>query len=253
MPCVSIGINKPLHADFGTQWKGSPIGIPFVVIGKNQKKVPVDFYYESESDRGLYPIPENVPIEGGKESTGDRHVIVVSYYEKKLYELYDVHKTPHGWKAGSGAIFDLTSNTLRHQGCTSADAAGLPIFPGLVKYDEVVNKKVITHALRFTVQRTQRGYIAPATHFASKYKNTNLPPMGLRLRLKQDYDISGFPEHVQVILKALKKYGMILADNGSDMFISGAPNKRWNDAELHSLKRVKVGDFEVVDTGKINR
>lgn len=245
----SIGWHKPLHPDFGTVWKGAPSGIPFVVVSGEQKKVPVKFRYASESDPGPYPIPDSAPIEGGNQGKRDRHVIVVDYHNKKLYELWSAYKTPLGWDAGSGAIFDLTSNRLRPAGLTSADAAGLPILPGLVRYDEVVERGEIAHALRFTAVRTRRAYIHPARHFASRYSDENLPPMGLRLRLKSDYNISRFPPRVQVILRALKTYGMILADNGGDWFISGVPDPRWNDDELRWIKMVRGRDLEAVFTG----
>jgi len=247
----SIGLDKPLHPDFGTVWNGAPNGIPYVVVGADQPKVPVTFEYADESDKGPYPIPPDAPVEGGPNAKGDRHVLVIDAQGKKLYELFSTFKTDAGWKAGSGAIFDLTSNRLRPAGWTSADAAGLPIFPGLARYDEIVEQKELRHALRFTVKRTQRGYVAPATHWASKSKDRKLPPMGLRVRLKADYDVSRFPPAAQVILKGLKKYGMLLADNGGDWFISGAPHEKWNDDELNTLKRVKGQDLEAVATGKL--
>ncbi|PCJ59674.1 MAG: hypothetical protein COA79_09730 [Planctomycetota bacterium] len=247
----SIGANTSIHADFGTTWQGVPNGIPYVIVSSKQKKVPVKFQYADESDIGPYPIPKDAPIEGGSNGKGDRHIIMIDPKRKQLFELFHAFKTDKGWKAGSGAIFDLSSNALRPKGWTSADAAGLPIFPGLVRYEEVVIQKEITHALRFTVKKSQRGYILPATHFASKHKDKNLPPMGLRLRLKKEFDISKFPPTAQVILKALKKYGMYVADNGSDWFISGAPHPKWNDDHLNSLKKVKGNDFEVIYTGEI--
>ena len=210
--------------------------------------MPVNFYYPSESDPGPYPIPADAPIEGGPSSTGDRHVIILDATHRMLYELYDAHPAGDHWEAGSGAIFDLTSNALRPEGWTSADAAGLPMLPGLVRYDEVASGE-ITHALRFTVDETQEAYIHPATHYASSDTNTSLPPMGLRLRLRAGYDISGFPAEVQVILRALKKYGMIVADNGSSWYISGAPDPRWSDDELHMLSQVPGSAFEAVYTG----
>ena len=197
-----------------------PSGIPYCVAAKGQKRVPVKFEYAGESDPGPYPIPHDAPIEGGPKSNGDRHVLVIDPEEKKLYEMWSSYKTADGWKAGSGAIFDLTSNRLRPAGWTSADAAGLPVFPGLVRYDEV-SRGEIRHALRFTVVHTQRGYIHPATHWASSSSDPNRPPMGLRLRLKAGVDISRFPREDRVILQALKTYGMIVADNGSDWFITG--------------------------------
>jgi len=246
----AIGTDKPIHPDFGTVWEGVAVGIPYVVVNSDQKKVPVHFQYASESDPGPYPIPQDAPVEGGDNAKGDRHVIVIDYHDEKLYELFDAHKDGVGWQAGSGAIFDLTSNKLRPAGWTSADAAGLPIFPGLVRYDEVVQQKEIRHALRFSVVKTQRAYIEPARHSASKNTDKNLPPMGLRLRLRANFDISGYPINIRVILRGMKRYGMILADNGGDFFISGVHDMHWNDEELGTLKRVKGSDLEVVYTGE---
>ena len=240
-----------LHPDFGTVWEGARIGIPYVVVPGTQPKVPISFYYSDESDPGPYPIPPNAPVEGagGPNADGDRHVLVLDADNQKLYEVYDAHKQADGsWRAGSGAVFDLTSNALRPQGWTSADAAGLPILPGLARYDEIVGEGVLDHALRFTVADTQRAYVYPATHFASSSTNADLPPMGLRVRLKADFDISGFPPVVQTILKGLKKYGMMVADNGSDWYVGGAPDSRWNDEALHALDGVTGRDFEVVDS-----
>lgn len=248
---ASIGSNTGLHPDFGTYWEGSPIGIPYVVVSASQPKVPVSFYYGDESDPGPYPVPSDAPIEGGVNSDGDRHILIVDKDNWKLYELYDSHKSGSRWNCGSGAVFDLNSNALRPAGWTSADAAGLPIFPGLVRYDEVVEQGEINHALRFTVQRSRRAYVSPARHFASSNSSANLPPMGMRVRLKSGFDISGFPAHVQVILRALKKYGMFVADNGSNWYVSGAPDDRWNDDELSSLRDVKGSDFEVVEMGAV--
>ena len=244
----SIGLDKPLHPDFGTTYHGAPNGIPFIVVGGTQPRVPVQFQYKDESDPGPYPIPPDAPIEGGPSAKGDRHVLVIDRDAWKLYELFSSHPEAGGksWRAGSGAIFDLASNKLRPAGWTSADAAGLPIFPGLVRYDEVMEKKAILHALRFTCVRSRHAYVPPATHFASRLTDANLPPMGMRVRLRADFDISKFPPEAQVILTALKKYGMLLADNGSDWFLSGAPDPRWNDDALNTLKRVKGHDFEVI-------
>ncbi|MHC4878827.1 MAG: hypothetical protein ACYTGL_20445 [Planctomycetota bacterium] len=251
----SIGLDRGLHPDFGTTWRGAPNGIPFVVVPSNYPKRSIPFEYADESDPGPYPIPPNPPIEGGPDAPwdSDRHVIMIDPQKKLLYELFQVLPDPiHGWRAGSGAIFDLSRNHHRPIGWTSADAAGLPIFPGLVRYDEVVTGE-IRHALRFTVQRTQRAYIFPARHFASRSNDPNLPPMGLRVRLKADYDISAFPPSARVILTALKRYGMLLADNGSDWFVSGAPDTRWNDSELATLKQIKGRDLECVYTGELTR
>jgi len=250
---ASIGANKPLHPDFGTVWKGAPSGIPYVVVSGNQPRVPVEFRYPDESDPGPYPVPPDAPIEGGPKSEGDRHVLILDKDNWKLYELFSAFPVDGGkrWRAGSGAVFDLSSNKLRPAGWTSADAAGLPILPGLVRYDEVMEEKRIPHALRFTVEKSRRAYVTPATHYASRSNDSKLPPMGMRVRLKASYDISRFPKPERVILQALKTYGMIVADNGGDWFLSGAPDPRWNDEELHTLKRVKGSDFEVVKMKEI--
>ena len=248
---ASIGLEKPLHPDFGTVWAGAPSGIQYVVVPGSQPKVPIEFDYADESDPGPYPVPPDAPIEGGPKSKGDRHILVLDRDNWKLYELFSAYPKGNGWKAGSGAIFDLRTNDLRPQSWTSADAAGLPILPGLVRYDEAVEKKAIEHALRFTVVKTRRGYVAPATHYASPHKDPNLPPMGMRVRLKSDYDTSKFPPECQVILRALQKYGMIVADNGGNWFLSGAPDPRWNDDRLRALKKVKGKDFEVVKMGTV--
>jgi hypothetical protein len=249
----SIGLDKGLHPDFGTTYRGAPNGIPYVVVGGSQPRVPVQFEYKDESDPGPYPIPPDAPIEGGPTADGDRHVLVIDRDAWKLYELWSAHPIDGGrsWRAGSGAIFDLNSHQSRPAGWTSADAAGLPVFPGLVRYDEVVERKVIAHALRFTCMRTRRAYVAPATHFASKLTDAGLPPMGMRVRLRADFDLSSFPASAQVILTALKKHGMLLADNGSDWFLSGAPDPRWDEDALHTLSRVKGRDFEVVKMGPL--
>ncbi|HNQ35258.1 MAG TPA: hypothetical protein PKN80_04255 [bacterium] len=250
---ASIGLNKGLHPDFGTVWNNAPIGIPYVIVPGTQPKVPVSFEYAAESDSAPYPIPANPPIEGGPTASGDRHLLMLDRDNRKLYELYAAYPEEGGkrWRAGSGAIFDLTSNALRPAGWTSADAAGLPIFPGLVRYDEVMETGEIRHALRFTCTRTRRAYVFPARHFASRLTDPGLPPMGMRVRLKKNYDTSGFPAAARIILEALKKYGMILADNGGDWFITGAPDPRWNDEELATLKRVKGSDLEVVKMAEI--
>ena len=245
---ATIGAGRGVHPDFGTVYEGAPIGIPFVTVPGTQPKVPVSFEYDDESDPGPYPIPANAPIEGGANSDGDRHVLVLDRDNCILYELFYAFRNADGsWDAGSGAIFDLRSNDLRPSGWTSADAAGLPILPGLVRFDEVASGE-ITHALRFTAPQTQRSFVWPARHFASSLTGTQYPPMGLRMRLKASFDVSGFSAPVQVILRALKKYGMILADNGSAWFVSGVPDERWNDDMLvGELARVKGSDFEAVD------
>jgi hypothetical protein len=249
---ASIGANVSLHPDFGTVYAGAPNGIPYVVVSGSQPSVPINFTdYGDESDPGPYPVPPGAPIEGGPNGTGDRHVIVIDRDNWKLYELYNAYPASGGasWNASGGALFDLNSNALRPAGWTSADAAGLPIFPGLARYDEVFELREIKHALRFTAQFTRRAYVAPARHFASNDTSPNRPPMGMRVRLKASFDVSKFSPAMQVILRALKTYGMILADNGSNWYVSGAPDSRWNDDELNTLKAVKGSDFEVVQMG----
>lgn len=251
---ASIGLNTGLHPDFGTVYNGAPNGIPYVVISGVQSRVSVNFTaYGDESDPGPYPVPATAPIEGGPNSNGDRHVLVIERDNWKLYELGRAFPLNNGasWNADCGAIFDLNSNALRPAGWTSADAAGLPIFPGLVRYDEVFEQGVIAHALRFTVHDSRRAYVHPARHWASSNQSPNLPPMGMRVRLKQAFDISGFSPAMQVILRAMKKHGMIVADNGSNWYFSGAPDPRWNDDELSTLKTIKGSNFEVVQMGTI--
>jgi hypothetical protein len=245
---ASVGLDQPVHADFGTVWDGAPNGIPFVVVGKRARRVRVRFQYADESDHGRYPIPRGVPIEGGPSSTGDRHVIVVDRATCRDYELFAAYPHRRGayWTAGSGAIFNLRSNHLRPAGWTSADAAGLPILPGLARYDEVARGS-IDHALRFTAPCTSRSYVYPARHFASTCSGF-YPPMGLRVRLKASVDISHLPYQARVVAEALKLYGMILADNGSPWYISGAPNPHWSNDALHQLDQLTGRDFEVVDT-----
>ena len=247
------GAGRRVHADFGTVWDGAPNGIPYVLVGGAQPRVPVSFDYADESDPGPYPIPANAPIEGGPNGTGDRHVIVIDTTNRRLYETFDSHPVNGGasWTAGSGATWDLTSNALRPAGWTSADAAGLPIFPGLVRYDEAVLKGVINHALRFTCPTSRKAYLSPARHWASSQTGAAYPPMGMRVRLKANVDISTYPAEVRVILTALKKYGMFMADNGSGMFISGSPDARWSDDNLATLGRLTNADFEVVQMGTI--
>jgi len=249
---ASIGLSTGLHPDFGSGlWDGQPIGIPFDVVSKSTPRSRVTFDYADESDKGPYPIPKTVHIEGGNASTGDRHALLIDEDACRLYELYALYPKPGGgWKAGSGAIWNLRSNALRPAGWTSADAAGLPIFPGLARYDEVA-RGVIDHALRFTVEHTRRAYVYPARHYASSSNDPSLPPMGLRVRLKASVDISGFPRQARIVLQALKTYGMIVADNGSNWYISGAPNPHWNNDDLHTLDRITGADFEVVDTSSL--
>jgi hypothetical protein len=246
----AIGPGEGAHADFGSgRYGGGPIGIPYTTAPHGQKRVPVKFGYAGESDKGPYPIPRNAPVEGGRSADGDRHVIVVDRGACKLYELFDAHPVDGGssWRAGSGATWSLRSNKLRPKGWTSADAAGLPILPGLARYDEV-RRGSIDHALRFTVSRTRRSYVYPARHFASNLTDRSLPPMGMRFRLRKSFSLKGYGRQSRIVITALKRYGMIVADNGSDWFISGAPNRGWNNDDLHRLGNVHGSDFEVVDT-----
>ncbi len=248
----TIGADGHVHADFGAGlWEGGPIGIPYIDVSGAQTPVNVTFDYAGESDPGPYPIPPDAPIEGGPASDGDRHVLVVERNGCILYELYAAWPQPDGsWEAGSGAIFDLGSHALRPDGWTSADAAGLPILPGLVRYDEVAAGE-IRHAIRFTAPQTQDGYVWPARHEASDLQGEQYPPLGQRFRLRADFDVSGFSPEVQVILEALQTYGMMLADNGSAWYISGAPDERWDNDALHALHQVHGSDFEAVDVSAL--
>lgn len=240
--------DKPLHPDFGPVWEGVPIGIPYMVVPGGQRKVSVTFKDADESDPGPYPIPPGAPIEGGPKGDGDRHVLVLDRDNWLLYEIFNAFPDRTGsWKADSGAVWDLKTNQVRPDRWTSADAAGLPILPGLVRYDEVVGAGAVEHALRFTLAKTRRAYVPPASHWASDAFDETLPPMGMRVRLKAGYDISGFPPQVQVILRALKTYGMFLADNGSDNFISGGHDPRWDPDVLRQIKRVTTKDLEIVE------
>jgi hypothetical protein len=243
----SIGAGTSLHPDFGTVYNGAPNGIPYTAVPSTQAKVPVSFDYADESDPGPYPIPPNAPIEGGPSSTGDRHVLVVDKDACKLYEMWNSRPQSDGsWQAGSGAVFDMNSDALRPAGWTSADAAGLAILPGLVRYDEVAAGH-IDHAIRVTVNATDDRFIWPARHKTGSTSQPTRPPMGERFRLKASVDISGFSPANQVILQALKTYGAIVADNGSSWYISGAPDSRWNDSDLHNLVNLHGSDFEAVD------
>lgn len=254
---ASIGADATVHPDFGNApYQGRSIGIPFVVIGATQPAVPITFEYSDESEPGPYPLPPQVPVEGGaakpSAGTGDAHVLLVQEGTCRLWEVYAAKARRKGasWTAGSGAIYDLGSNALRPDGWTSADAAGLPILPGLLRVDEVLAGAVM-HAIRFTARTTQRAYVWPARHFASSNTDPSQPPMGIRVRLKASFDTSGFSTANQVILAGLKAYGMILADNGSPWFISGAPDRRWDDDDLRALKTLRGSDFEVVDVSSL--
>lgn len=253
----TIGATDNVHADFGSgEWppgSGAPIGIPYVVVPAGQISVTINIVssYPEESDPGPYPIPSNAPIEGAPNTNGDRHVLVVRQGECKLYELYRAFPNGNGsWNADAGAIFNLNSNALRPDTWTSADAAGLPILPGLVRYEEV-DAGEINHALRFTAPETREAHIWPARHDASDLTGSQYPPMGQRFRLRANFNISGYSPHAQVILRALKKYGMILADNGSSWYISGAPNQNWDNDVLHELDDVIGSDFEAVDVSSL--
>jgi hypothetical protein len=251
----AVGRDARAHADFGSGlYQGRPIGIPYRVVKKSQKRVAVSFQYAGESDRGRYPIPRNAPVEGGRGSDGDRHVILVDRSGCKLYELFAAYPRNGGasWRAGSGAVWRLRSNRMRHRGYTSADAAGLPILPGLARYDEVKRGR-IDHALRITVPRTRRAFIYPARHQAGDSNDPDLPAMGQRVRLRRSFDVSGYPRQSRVVLRALKRYGALVADNGSAWYVSGAPSKGWDNDDLHSLGRVRGNDFEVVDSTRLKR
>lgn len=252
----TIGADISLHPDFGTTYAGAPWGIPYVIVPAETPRFPVVFDYADESDDVLYPIPPDAPIEGvapGKmpSGDGDHHILMIDRDNARLFELYGVRFKDGRWHAGSGAVWDLFGDTKRERGWTSADAAGLAIFPGLVRYEEMVELGRIEHALRFTVPKSRRAYVAPATHAASRDSNSSLPPMGMRVRLKASVDVNAFPQHVRPLLVALKKYGMILADNGGPFYVSGAPDPRWNDADIDTLKRIKGRDFEVVQMGAV--
>jgi hypothetical protein len=237
----SIGLDDHVHADFGSgRWEGRPIGIPFTVVSRRTKRHRVRFDYADESDRVRYPIPRGVRIEGG----GDRHALLVDRSRCRLYELFALRRENGRWHAGSGATWNLRRPKLRPAGWTSADAAGLPILPLLARPGK------IDHALRVTVSRSRREYVWPARHFASDDEDPSLPRMGERLRLKASVDISGFPPQARRVARALKRYGLIVADNGSDWFISGAPDRRWDNDQLHALGGLSGRDFEVVDTGR---
>jgi hypothetical protein len=244
---AAMGTGAGIHADFGSgTWEGGPIGIPYTVVPAAQARVPVRFGYAGESDPGPYPIPPDAPVEGGPDAGGDRHVLVVQAGTCRLYELFDAHREGGGWRAGSGAVWDLRSNRLRPAGWTSADAAGLPILAGLVRYEEVARGR-IDHAIRVTVDRSQASHLWPARHHAGR-AGASLPPMGLRLRLRAGVDVAGFPYQARVILQAMRTHGLVVADNGSSGFIGGVPDERWDNDALHQLRRVILADFEAVDT-----
>ena len=254
---ASMGADTGLHADFGCCWNGGPFGIPYTVVDDATDEVPISFQYADESDPGPYPIPPDAPIEGGEDASGDRHVLALDCAERKLYELFAAYPkdSGDGWEAGSGAVWDLDENPVRANYCTSADAAGLPILPGLVRYDEAEEGE-IDHALRFTVADTRQAYVRPpASHWASDKTDANLPPLGMRVRLKDDaalsadgVDVSSFSPRIQAIVEAMQTYGMILADNGSDWYVSGMPHEEWSDDSLvNELGQIKGRHFEVIE------
>ncbi|MBA2505704.1 MAG: hypothetical protein H0V29_07145 [Thermoleophilaceae bacterium] len=249
----AIGSADRSHADFGSgKFEGRPIGIPYTTVKKGTRKKRGRFEFAGESDKGPYPIPRRLPIEGGSSSDGDRHAIVVERGTCRLYELYRYFPGRSRFRAGSGAIFELRSNRLRPEGFTSADAAGLPILPGLARFDEV-KKGAIDHALRITVERTRNSFVYPARHFASDLSDGDLPPMGIRFRLKASVNASSFPPQARVVVEALKRYGAFIADNGSNWYVSGAPNRGWNNDQLRSIRGIRGSDWEVVDTSSLAR
>ncbi len=249
---TTIGSTGRLKADFGSGlWAGGPIGIPYVKIPPTQPFVPITFDYDDESDPGPYPIPADAPIEGGPASTGDRHILVIDQQHCRLYETWSTYPNGDGsWRAGSGAVFELRSNAMRPAGWTSADAAGLPVYPGLVRYDEVA-AGVVDHAIRITVPRTQRSYVWPARHQAGATTDLNTPPMGTWLRLKPTVDPDAFGPQVRPIIVALQTHGAIVADNGSAWYLSGAPDERWDNDALRTLNQIRGSDFEVVDASTL--
>jgi len=240
-----------LHPDFGPSGDPSvPYGIPYTVVSPQTPKVSPTFQYADESDPGPYPFSASTPIEGGAASTGDRHALMVDPSTCTLYELYDAHYSPTGSTAGSGAIWNLRSNALRPAGWTSADAAGLPVLPGLLRYDEVLSGS-ITHAIRMTAETTDTSYLWPARHEAGSASNPNLPPMGARFRLKASYDISGYSPQAQVVLRAMQHYGLILADNGSNWYFGGTADPAWPIALVDELKQVPASAFDAVDESSL--
>jgi hypothetical protein len=243
----SIGLDTGLHADFGSgTWDGGPIGIPFDVVTRKTPRAKVSFEYADESDRVGYPIPKRVHVEYGS----DHHALLIDRDACRLYELGGLTRSGGGWHAWAGATWSLRSNHVRPATWTSADAAGLPIFPGLARWDEA-KRGVIDHALRFTAARTRRAFVYPARHYASASNDPSLPPMGLRVRLKASFDVRPFPRQARIVLVALKRYGMLLADNGSNWYISGAPSPGWSNDQLHTLGRVTGSDFQVVDASSL--
>jgi hypothetical protein len=250
----SMGTAGRLHPDFGSGLiDGAPFGIPVTTVPHTQRQVPVGFDYADESDPGPYPVPAGARIEGGRAADGDRHVLVLDSAACTVWELYDAHPlSGGGWHAGSGAVFDLRSNRLRPAGWTSADAAGLSVYAGLVRYEEVAAGR-IDHVVRITADRTGRRYLWPARHAASSSTDPALPPMGAWFRLKRSVDLSRFPPQARVIATALQQHGAIIADNGSSWFLSGSQDERWDNDDLDALKSLRGSDFEAVDASRLMR
>lgn len=252
---ASCGSGNQLHPDFGTVYLGAPNGIPLIVVHSTQAKVPITFRYATESDPGPYPLPPNTPVQGGLTSTGDRHALVVDWEDWRSYEVFSAYPQSGGtsWKAGSGAIFNLSTGTTRPAGWTSADAAGTPMVPEMVRYDEAVLRKVIAHALHISCNKTRDAYVSPARHAAGDGTSTSLPPMGMRVRLKKSVNISGFSATNQAILRALQHYGAFVADDGVGFMLAGVPDPRWNDTDLHQLTKLTSSSFEVVKMGPVTQ
>jgi hypothetical protein len=245
----AIGADDTMHADFGSgRYAGARIGIPFVTVGRSQPKVPVAFDYDDEADQGPYPIPRDVPVEGGRGSDGDRHVIVVDRDRCRLYELFAAYPRDGGsrWTAGSGAIWNLRSNRMRPAGWTSADAAGLPILPGLLRWNEVRSGKV-NHAIRFTTDVTRTHHLWPARHDAGSRDGAAYPPMGARFRLRASFSTQGYGPDARAVIRAMKLYGLVLADNGSPWFFQGERNAHWPNRLISELKTIPASSFVAVD------
>ena len=251
---ASNASGRSLHPDFGPSYGEQPVpyGLPWQVVTNAHQKVSVTFQYASESDRGPYPLGTDTPIEGGPNADGDRHALVINRDTCKLYETFDTHYARSGSHAGSGAIFTLGSNAMRPAGWTSADAAGLPIFPLLLRWDEV-KAGAVKHAIRFTVSRTDRRYIWPASHQAGSAANQNLPPMGARARLRADFSLAGYSRNAQVVIKAMKTYGVIVADNGSDWYFQGDASTQWPESLISELKRIPAGKFDFIDESSLRK
>jgi RNA polymerase sigma factor (sigma-70 family) len=250
---ASLGADKPLFPDFGVPLPGKEWsrGVSYIVVGADQPRLPVTFHWADDSDRAPYPVPDNLPIDASQRDAEHCRGIILDRDNWVLYELGNPRRTPAGWRADVGAVWDLKTNNLRPTGWTSTDGAGLPVFPGLIRYDEVREQKALRHALRFSASRIRRACVAPARHYGGNITDPNVPPMGMRVRLRTDFDMSGFSPDVQVILTALKTYGMFLAEHGTDWYVHGVPDARWNVPDLKTLQRLKGRDFEVVRMGQV--